>query len=396
MSTAKPVSAYVLKYLLSLLMLQSLFVPASADDAPRLMFIQSGGQSWSGRVLARSDESTWIMDRFGELVCLPAREITHLEVAAPTFRPASIDAFLARLRSELPSGHQAVASRHFVIAAPEEKLSAYRDIFEGVFSEVSRFLEARELPATAPALPLVALVFTEQSHFRDYCQRDNTRWSQDLRGYYSLKTNRVVVLDASGEPSMSGALTPLQPAAGLKTAGLLGVSLSARTLDTIIHETTHQIGFNVGIHSRFGKSPQWLVEGLALHLESSRVRIRGNGRTLKPSEQINPERLDWFRGEYSRRRTLGDVAAIVASDELFGRHSFDAYSLSWALSCYLSTGRSAEENAIFAAYVQKVAARGPFESYSAEERLQDFRDAFGDPAVIEQGLLRFIDEMDSK
>jgi len=376
------------------LLLHHLCCPSvTAEDPPRLMMFQSGSQSWTGRVLARSEDATWIMDPFGELVHLPAREITHLEVAAPTFRVASVDAFIKRLRAELPHGYQVSASRHFVIAAPREKLENYEEIFDGVFREVSGFLSARQLTADAPALPLVALVFANQEHFRAYCRKDNTRWSQDLRGYYSLKTNRVVVLDAADEPSASAAILSAESVGGQRPAMLLGGTPSARTIETIIHETTHQIGFNVGIHSRFGQSPQWLVEGLALHLESNRVRTRGHGRMLKPSEQINPERLGWFRQEYSNRRTLGDVAAIIASDEFFKRNSFDAYSLSWALTCYLSTGRSKAENAKFPDYICKVASRGPFEDYSAHERLLDFQDAFGDPAEIEQELLRFLDDM---
>jgi len=368
----------------------------AAADQPRLMLFQAGSQSWTGRVLARSEQDTWIMDQFGELVRLEARQITHLEVAAPVFRPASVDKFLQRLRSELPHGYAAVASKHFVIAAPATKLNAYREIFEGVFSEVSAFLAARKLPTDAPALPLVAIVFDNHDHFKDYCQKDNTHWSSDLRGYYSLKTNRVVVVDAVPEPDDSHTSIIQDRSTTPRPARLLGGTLSARTIDTIIHETTHQIGFNVGIHSRFGQSPQWLVEGLAMHLESNRVRTRAHGRKLKPAEQINPERLEWFRREYSNRRTLGDVAAIVASDELFNRRSFDAYSLSWALTCYLSTGRSEDENARFSAYVQKAASRTPFENYSTTERLKDFRDAFGDPAAIEQGLLRFLEEMASE
>ncbi len=377
-----------------LLLLPSFFSPVTiAEDPPRLMMFQSGGQSWTGRVLARSDDGTWIMDPFGEVIHLAARDITHLEVAAPVFRSASVDAFLDRLRGELPHGYQVTASRHFVIAAPSGKLAPYKDIFEDVFSEICGFLAARNLQTAAPALPLVALVFTNQKHFRDYCQRDNTPWSQDLRGYYSLKTNRVVVLDAASDFLAPGTVKSMERPGSQSPARLSGGTLSVRTIDTIIHETTHQIGFNTGIHSRFGLSPQWLVEGLALHLESSQVRTRGHGRILKPSEQINPERLEWFRREYSRRRTLGDVAALVASDEFFKRHSFDAYSLSWALTCYLSTGRSKDENAKFPEYVKKLAGRDPFESYSEEQRLSDFRSAFGDPAMIEQELLRFLDDM---
>ncbi|MGV2333727.1 MAG UNVERIFIED_CONTAM: hypothetical protein LVR18_06260 [Planctomycetaceae bacterium] len=99
--------------------------------------------------------------------------------------------------------------------------------------------------------------------------------------------------------------------------------------------------------------------------------------------------------EYSNRRTLGDVAAIVASDELFNRHSFDAYSLSLGTHLLPQHRTIKRRKCPGFGLRTKGRLRGPFENYSTQERLQDFRDAFGDPATIEQGLLRFLEEMAS-
>ncbi|MGV2333729.1 MAG UNVERIFIED_CONTAM: hypothetical protein LVR18_06270 [Planctomycetaceae bacterium] len=103
------------------LLLQSLCCHfAAAADHPRLMLFQAGTQSWTGRVLARSDENTWIMDQFGELVRLEARA-NHTPGSRSTHVPSgAIDAFLQRLRSELPHGYEVVATKHFVIAAREK------------------------------------------------------------------------------------------------------------------------------------------------------------------------------------------------------------------------------------------------------------------------------------
>lgn len=206
-----------------------------------------------------------------------------------------------------------------------------------MYVEVTRFYIARDLSITAPALPLTVMVFGSEREFRAYCDQDNTRWSGDLRGYYSLRTNRVVLLDDAGV-SLSERQVDL-PRVGSTivndggTAALVTGALSNRTSDTIVHEITHQIGFNAGIHSRFGHSPQWVVEGLAMHLESNSIRTRSHGRWMKPGEQSNPERLRWFFEEYFPRSAAGDVASLVASDRQFERSAFDAYSLSWALAC---------------------------------------------------------------
>jgi hypothetical protein len=368
---------------------------ASGDEMPRLMEVQSGSQTWTGRMLAHSDENTWLLDRYGQLIQLPASSITRVEVAGPVYRTASIDEFLRKLRQELPSTYKIATSRHFIIAAPTERFRTFSNMFEDVYSEVTRFYEARELSVDTPKLPLVAIVLESEEHFQEYCRRDHTRWSDDLRGYYSLKTNRVVLLDDTDSIPTAA---PNRPAISTvpgnqNSARLVTGSLSTRTADTVVHEITHQIGFNTGIHSRFGKSPQWLIEGLALHLESNPVRTRSHGRPMKPSEQTNPERLRWYLDQYSRKTAAGDVAALIASDELFEQRTFDAYSLSWALTCYLSTGRSARDNARFFDYLQTVAARSPFEPYTVEERIGDFKAAFGDPDEVEIGLMRFLDEM---
>ena len=372
----------------------------SGDDQPRLMEIETGERSWVGRLLARSEEAAWLLDRYGELVQLPAEEITHIEVAGPVFRPAPVEEHMRRLRGELPRGYKVAATRHFLIAAAEERFSTFRDLLERVYGEVTRFYDSRDLTIAPPALPLTVIVFGSEAEFRAYCRQDNTRWSNDLRGYYSLRTNRVALLDdrkaGLSEFEMPQLRTAKTTAVDETSARLISGALSSRTADTIVHEITHQIGFNAGIHSRFGQSPQWLIEGLAMHLESSTIRTRSHGRPMKPGEQINPERLRWFMEEYSERYAAGDIASLVASDQLFERSTFDAYSLSWGLACFLSTGGTKDENSRFFDYLKKIASRGPFEPYLAQERLEDFRQAFGDPGEVERRLHRFLEEMSAQ
>ena len=65
-------------------------------------------------------------------------------------------------------------------------------------------------------------------------------------------------------------------------------AVSGDTANTIIHETTHQVGYNIGVHSRLGGTPIWIVEGLATVLEPSGMREK-TGRQLQQG-RINQER----------------------------------------------------------------------------------------------------------
>ena len=48
---------------------------------------------------------------------------------------------------------------------------------------------------------------------------------------------------------------------------------------TVIHEATHQIAFNCGLHTRYADNPLWLTEGMALYFETPDLRSRSGWRT---------------------------------------------------------------------------------------------------------------------
>ena len=167
----------------------------------------------------------------------------------------------------------------------------------------------------------------------------------------------------------------------------LFASVTGQTADVIIHEGTHQVGFNVGIHSRLGTTPRWIVEGLATVLEPPGIRSRGKAG----KDKINEERLSWFHGDYSQRRKHGDLAKVIASDDFFGSQSLDAYSLAWSITYFLTDNPARAGK--FAKYLKKVADRNPLHVYSEKERLSDFQEIFGDIARVEIDLVRSIERL---
>src|SRR5204863_7870023 len=102
--------------------------------------------------------------------------------------------------------------------------------------------------------------------------------------------------------------------------------------DTMIHEATHQVAFNTGLHSRVGENPKWVVEGLATVFEAPGIRSSGAGPAVK--NRINRERFIWFGNYAKARRKPKSLEAFLSSDDLFKSAVLDAYSEAWAFSFF--------------------------------------------------------------
>ena len=68
---------------------------------------------------------------------------------------------------------------------------------------------------------------------------------------------------------------------------------SAFNMATIVHEATHQIAFNSGLHVRFADNPLWLTEGMAMYFEGPDP---DGGYDWKAIGELNRPRYDRFLG----------------------------------------------------------------------------------------------------
>ena len=162
-------------------------------------------------------------------------------------------------------------------------------------------------------------------------------------------------------------------------------SIEGNLLDTIVHEATHQIAFNSGLHSRIGETPKWVIEGLATVFEAPGIRDSSTSR--KSKTRLNRERFVRFGNFAKDRRKRDSLSQFVSSDESFKKNILDAYSEAWALSFWLIETRPRK----YEAYLKSIITRDPLERYSAEQRLDDFQKAFGsDLKQREAEFLRYI------
>jgi hypothetical protein len=245
-----------------------------AGGRGRLVEVSNDISSYTGKVVSRDATTVVLMDRFGAMSDLPISELNSFKVLSENYSACSPGEFRQQLLKEFPAGYEVTGSAHYVVCGRKGRTQAYADLFEGVFRQISSFYSLRGFDTNEPDTALVAIVFSTQEEFREYCERDQMAWSDTLRGYYSLKTNRVALYDDPTLLNSVAQTTVDSPALSLDAAAL-NSSIAGETANTIIHETTHQVGFNIGIHSRVGQTPVWLVEGLAMVLEAPGMRTRG-------------------------------------------------------------------------------------------------------------------------
>jgi hypothetical protein len=354
---------------------------AQAGESTRMVELSDQNDSYEGKLIARTPSHVCIMDRFGLMTSLEINNLKSFRVVAGNYSPVSSIGLQQSLKKELPKGYEIAASAHYVVMGRKGKADDYAKLFEEVYRQVDTFFSVRGFDTHLPEMPMVAFVFGTQAEFKAYCAAQNDQTMTKMRGYYSPKTNRVAMYEDPGQISKVTAGVSDQELLPPISQSLFA-SVTGQTADVIIHEGTHQVGFNVGIHSRLGTTPRWVVEGLATVLEPPGIRSRGKAG----KDEINDERLSWFQGDYSQRRKPGDLAKMIASDDQFGGQTLDAYSLAWSITYFLTENPARAGK--FAKYLKKVSDRNPLHVYSAKERLADFQEIFGDISRVEVELLR--------
>ena len=338
---------------------------ASADEASVTVTWDLAGapRTTSGQVvLEDSQGGMLLLERSGELRTIPASQLkSRAPAAADASGPFDAEELGAALRREFGGRFDVIRTKHYVVCTDSGKRFAEwtGKLFERLFDGFHAAWKDTGLELREPVFPMPVLIFAKEQDYRDYAQRDVGPIAVDL-GYYSSLTNRVALRD----------LTPAK--AGERSGDLSGL-VDAANVSTIVHEAAHQIAFNTGFHVRLADNPMWLTEGLAMYFESPDLR---NNSGWKTTGQVNRARLQRYR-DYSRnRRQPGSLKSLLVGNEQFTRAetAADAYAEAWLLTHYLIRQRRDD----YVAYVRRLQAKTPLDIGTAESRLSEFCEVFGD------------------
>lgn len=362
----------------------------AAAAKPALLQITSGESLLSGKLLALAKTHCWLVERDGRLHKIAMSAIDRLRKTDKPFRYFSAADLRDQLKREFDGSLEVAGSTHYLVCAGHGQAEAYVDMFEDIYRSLHRKFSPRGFKLQVVDVPLVAVVFRDRKQFIDYCRQDGVKAVSGLRGYYLRTSNRVALYDdrrsATGRVSRSLQPTPCHKSTPVRSDVM--PSVSADLQQTIIHEATHQVAFNLGLHSRIGSNPKWVVEGLATMFEAPGIRERSGNVPM--SAKLNHNRFVWFTNYRQSRRKTSSLKAFVSSDSAFNTATLDAYSEAWALSLFLMETRASA----YAKYLRTISNRDPFAAYFPQERLADFRAAFGqDVDWLEVRFLRFVDQL---
>lgn len=377
------------------------FLPVPAIGESLLQATTDEGL-FTGKLVARDAQVCWLMGRDGRLGRLDIDRIKKIEAVAPKFRQHTIAELRDIVRREYGKQFEVVASGKYVICAVPQQARRYAAIFDGMYRSVHLYFSRRGFQLEEPEFPMVAVIFPNRTGFAEQCQRDGIRGGGGLLGYYHPDSNRVALFDSGemhAEPeaqSLRNSSTETPPsldtiftrpeiggtdfkidvmpqrALGRPAAGEIAADLQA----TIVHEATHQVAFNIGLHSRIGHNPKWVVEGLATAFEVE--SMYAGAASDSQHERLNRDRFVWFMNFAETRRKANSIGEFAATDRMFASASPDAYAQSWALTFFLLETRPSK----YARFLREIAAREPLRDYPPDERLTDFCTAFG--ANLEQ------------
>jgi hypothetical protein len=289
------------------------------------------------------------------------------------------------LLREMPAGFQIHNTAHYVICYNTSEAYARwcGELYERLLRGFMNYWTRRKLDLYPPKTPLVALVFDSREAYADYARPELGDAARTIVGYYSLRSNRVIMFDLTGVEQLGS------PSArrGRRIEQILSQPNALPTVATIVHEAVHQVAFNCGLHQRYAEIPIWLSEGLAMVFETPDLGSSRGWRGMR----INTTRLRRFH-RYARQRSAHSLRSMLSGDDDFHdpRRTADVYAEAWAFCYYLMKRHAAE----FSEYLRWTSRQQPLISVDGEQRVQVLLEILDTELdQLETDFLRYIDRL---
>jgi hypothetical protein len=358
---------------------------AAAETAAlvRATFVDDSDQTLTveGKVVVEAaDGGVLLLGRDGRLWSITPKQKRSLDSTGQSFSLFTADELGRDLVAALGSNFEIVKTRHFVIAtgAGTQYAEWCGELFERLLGAFLAHWRAVGLELSEPTWPLPAIIFPDEKSFKAYAAADAGQFGEESKGYYSIRTNRIVLYDLTAVKGKKRATS----SAEIKRR----TAAAAFNVATVVHEATHQIAFNSGLHVRFADNPLWLTEGMAMYFETPDLDGGHDWRTIG---QINRPRYDRFVAFLRRRRNRNSLVTLISQTDRFtdSYKAADAYAEAWALTYFLNE-KHAEE---YAAYLKRLAKKSPLVWDEPAARLSDFKSVFGDKLpALDAEFVRFM------
>ena len=128
----------------------------------------------------------------------------------------------------------------------------------------------------------------------------------------------------------------------------------ALNVATIVHEATHQIAFNCGLHTRLSDCPLWFSEGIAVYFETPDLRRPRAGRGVGA---VNRDAVAAVPAIFVRTAAPDSLRTLISRRQAVPGRSkaLDAYGEAWALTYFLLRQHPKQ----YVAYLRMLSAKKP-------------------------------------
>jgi hypothetical protein len=316
----------------------------------------------------------------------PDEQVEHTTDDAP-FESFGRDEITKRLLADLPPGFRVHATTHYLIFYNTSQAYALwcGSLFERLYRAFTNYWTRKGCELSQPEFPLVAVVFADKQSYAKFTRPELGNASETMIGYFNLMTNRMLMYDLTGVEASGRNAGRNRTAAQIDQ--VLAQPEASRTVATIVHEATHQIAFNCGLHTRLSDCPRWFSEGIAMYFENPDLR---NSKGWGSIGGVNALRIGQFQ-KYLGVRPTNSLETLLRDDSRFNdsKQSLDAYAEAWALTYFLIKKHSKE----YVEYLALLSKKKPLLQDGPEKRLEQFRKIFGPLNVLDAEFLRFMSRL---
>jgi hypothetical protein len=366
-----------------------LCMAAMASAMDHVTFRRDGREiQQSGRLLVEAqDGGLLLLSRDGVLWAItPDEQIKHTSDDAP-FEPFNREEMTKHLLVILPKNFEVYQTTHYLIFFDTSRAYAQwcGSLFERLYMTFRNYWIHKGFELAEPEFPLVAVIFADKQAYLKFSRAELGEAGDLISGYFNLMTNRMTMYD------LTGVETAGRPAGRLSTFAQINQILAQpdalQAVSTIVHEATHQIAFNCGLHTRLSDCPLWLSEGIAVYFETPDLH---SAKGWSGIGAVNQPRWQQFLN-YLNRRPADSLQTLIATDKRFRetKQSLDAYGESWALTYFLINKRPKE----YIAYLRMLSKKKPLSPDPPERRLQEFQRFFGDIKQLDVEFLRYMSKV---
>ena len=147
--------------------------------------------------LTWTKEQMFLLARDGQLHEFAPDAAKKSRKTGTAFRAYTIAEMQNRLRNEFHGKFEVSTTNHFVVAHPRGEWNAWANRLESLYRSFTHYMQVRGFPIARPRVPLVAVVFRNQTDYYRYAAANGSPLQPGTLGHYDPQSNRIFLFDAS-------------------------------------------------------------------------------------------------------------------------------------------------------------------------------------------------------